>query len=613
MHPPFYFFIVRCVCAANMEKGAHRRTAQLLWFPVAVCVLLLFAWPETRADELGGHSVRVDSTHRRFVDATLQAGIDFMHVNGASGRKYFPETMGPGVGFFDYDGDGDLDIYLVNGAALPGYEAARKPVNMLYRNNGDGRFSNVGAEVGVDDEGYGMGCAAADYDNDGDLDLYLTNFGANVLYRNEGEGRYAEIEAGVDDPSWSAGSAFFDYDNDGDLDLYVANYVDYDLERMYDDLEPYLRTVEEGAQREVRSYPHPRNFPGAADVLYCNEGDGTFADVSAHAGLVDTIETEGRGLGAVAGDYDGDGDMDLYVANDAVRNFLYRNEGGGTFAEVGALAGVAYGQDGQKEAGMGVDAGDYNNDGRADLLVTNFEQEPAQLYEGRENGFFANASYATGVGLASLKPLGFGAAFVDCDNDGYQDMFIANGHVLDNIALFDRSTAYEQQNLLLRNLGPDGRGRYKFADATVEVGLGSMAPQASRGSAFGDYDDDGDVDILVANCAQPARLLQNEGGSGLHNWLTIRAVGTQSNRDGIGARIEIRAGDLIQVKEVRGQYSYLSQSDLRAHFGLGEHTWVDAIEIRWPGGKVESLGDLAVNQFLTIVEGEGIAGQTRGR
>ena len=539
-----------------------------------------------------------------FVDVAAEVGIDFEHVNGASDRKYFPETMGGGAAFFDYDGDHDLDIYLVNGAALPGYQALRPPVNALYENLGRA-FVEVGAVAGVDDAGYGMGCAAADYDNDADLDLYLSNYGANVLYRNEGSGKFTDVTAAaaVGDSSWSTSCAFLDYDNDGDLDLYVANYVHYELEYALRDLEPYLAGMQKAGSEVPRTYQHPRNFPGAEDRLWRNKGDGLFEDVTAAAGLADTLWNEGRGLGVVATDYDNDGDVDLYVANDAVRNFLYRNNADGTFAEIGALAGVAYGVDGQREAGMGVDAGDYDNDGYMDLVVTNFEQEPASLYRNNGRGFFPHVSYLTGVGLPSLKDLSFGTGFVDYDNDGYQDLFIASGHVLDNIAFFDKSTSYEQQNMLLRNQGPDRQGRYRFADVSNRSGAGMLLRRASRGTAFGDYDDDGDVDILVGNIGRRPNLLRNDGGNG-HNWLQIKTIGRQSNRDGIGARILVRTGELFQVREVRAHYSYLSHSDLRVSFGLGDKQRAEVVEIRWPGGKVERINDVAANQVLVIAEGE---------
>lgn len=539
-----------------------------------------------------------------FVDVAQEVGIDFQHVNGASGRKYFPETMGSGVAFFDYDGDQDLDIYLVNGAAFPGYTSASVPLNALYQNEA-GIFTEVGARAGVDDAGYGMGCAVADYDNDGNLDLYLTNYGANVLYHNQGAGRFADVtaQAVVGDTSWSTSAAFFDYDNDGDVDLYVANYVQYDLSQVDENLEPYLRGVQDTREEMPRTYQHPRNFPGAEDHLWRNDGEGLFVDVTRASGLVDTVWSEGRGLGVVATDYDDDGDVDLYVANDAVRNFLYRNDADGTFSEIGVLAGVAYGMDGQREAGMGVDAGDYNNDGHMDLVVTNFEQEPTSLYRNNGKGFFPHVSYSTGMGLISLKDLSFGTGFLDYDNDGYQDLFIASGHVLDNVALFDQSTSYEQQNMLLRNQGPDQQGRYHFEHVSDQVGQGMLLKRASRGTAFGDYDDDGDVDILVANCGQRPNLLRNDGGH-VNNWLKIQTVGTGSNRDGIGARIVVRAGDISQVKEVRGSHSYLSHSDLRLNFGLGHRARADVVEISWPSGVVQRFQGVDANRVLVVTEAE---------
>ena len=539
-----------------------------------------------------------------FVDATGEAGIDFVHINGATGRKYLPETMAPGVAFVDSDGDGALDVYLVNGASLPAGGGADRPVNALYRNVGSGRFAEIADAAGAGDTGFGMGCAAADYDNDGDQDLLVTNFGANALYRNDGNGRFDGVgrEVGVEDTSWSAGAAFFDGDNDGDLDLYVANYVHFDLHRVNEAAEAYLKSPVAAVTEGVRTYPHPRNYPGAADVFYRNEGDGTFADVSAAAGLSDTVATEGRGLGVVAGDFDGDGDQDVYVANDAVRNFLYRNDGDGTFSEIGALAGVGYGRDGQKEAGMGVDAGDYDRDGLPDLVVTNFEQEPVGLYENRGSLAFVSASFSSGLGAVTLRPLSFGVLFLDYDSDGDEDLFVANGHVLDNIELFAPSGSYGQPNLLLRNGGPDARRRYRFEDASIEAGVAQMAARASRGCALGDYDDDGDIDILVANCGQPARLLRNDGGNRAGNWLMLRLVGTAANRDAIGARVRVRAADLVLVKDVRGSKSYLSQSDLRVHFGLGDRP-VDAVEITWPGGLRETWRDLQANRCWTLVEG----------
>ena len=540
-----------------------------------------------------------------FVDATEQVGIDFQHVNGASGQRFFPETMGGGVAFLDYDGDQHLDVYLVNGAPLPGYQATSDWGNVLYGNRSDGTFENVSSVAGVDDRGYGMGCAAADYDNDGHLDLYVTNYGVNVLYRNNGNGGFVDVteRAAVGDTSWSTSAAFFDYDNDGDLDLYVANYVHYELAYAARKLRPYV--AGSIIVRDLKTYPHPSNFNGAADLLYRNEGDGRFTDVTDLTGLVDTVGTEGRGLGVVTSDFDGDGWADIYVANDAVKNFLYHNTGAGSFREIGALAGVAYGRDGQKEAGMGVDAGDYDNDGDMDIVVTNFQNEPNSLFENKDGLLFSNASFTSLVGLASLRPLGFGIGFVDYDNDGYQDLFAVNGHVQDKAGAVDSFTSYAQQDLLLRNDGADGQGRYRYDDVSNSAGPGLRLINVGRGCAFGDYDNDGDMDFLVGNSGQRASLLRNDGGNA-HNWLTISALDAASKRHSIGARIAVRAGDLHQVKEVKGSYSYLSQSDLRVSFGLGDRTTADVVEIRWPSGEMERLHGIAANQFLTVVEGRGI-------
>ena len=483
-----------------------------------------------------------------YVDVAEQVGVKFQHVTGASGRRYFPETMGSGVGFIDFDGDQDLDIYFVNGAAFRGYKGSPDPVNALFRNEG-GRFVEVARDAGIDDPGHGMGCAFADYDNDGDADLYLTNYGANVMYRNEGDGRYRDVtdQAAVGDTIWSMGSTFTDYDNDGDLDLYVANYVHYDLSYAEKDLEAYLAMSQRAPAEGIKAYPHPRNFAGAEDHLFRNEGDGRFRAVNRLAGLVDTSAAAGRGLGVVATDYDNDGDMDL--------------------------------------------------------AVTNFENEPISLYQNRGTGFFPYASYPAGVGLVSLRYLSFGIGFIDYDNDGYQDLFVANGHVLDNTSAFHESSSYAQPNLLLRNQGPDVRGQYRFRDISSQAGAALTRARVSRGCAVGDYDNDGDADIVGTNSEQSPALLRNEGGNSRH-WLTISTRGGPSNRDGIGARIEVWAGDLYQVREVRGSFSYLSQRDMRVSFGLGTRTRVDSVRIRWPSGAVERLAGLRPDRFVALVEGK---------
>ena len=544
----------------------------------------------------------------QFTDVAAQSGLHFTQVNGASSHKYFPETMCGGGAFIDYDEDGDLDVFAINGAWIdgppPGITA---PVDALFRNEGAAGFAEVGAQAGLADPGFGMGCAVGDYDNDGDEDLYLSSFGPNALYRNEGQGRFAEVgaRAGVADPRWSTSCAFGDYDRDGDLDLFVANYVEYRPDLQREDATPYMISAKSSTSPAVKGYPHPANFAGTANILYRNEGKGRFVDYTRQAGL---YNGQGKGLGVVFFDYDDDGWPDLYVANDGVRNSLYHNQGNGAYEERAAEAGVAYGQDGQMEAGMGVDAADYDNDGRQDLTVTNFQAEPNALYHNQGKGYFVNETYACGVGLVSLPFLGFGTHFLDYDNDGWQDLFVANGHVLDNVERYDQSTTYAQRPLLFHNEGFNQYGKIAFAEVGLSAGPGMQAAQVGRGSAAGDYDNDGDLDLLVINLGQPLALLRNES-SGDRHWLSLRTTGAQSNRDGIGARVKVIAGDLVQVQEVRPGRSYLSSSDLRLHFGLGDHPRVDQLEIRWPSGLTQQFINVDADQFLVVREGEGLSRQ----
>ena len=529
-----------------------------------------------------------------FVEVASAVGLTWQHQNGRSPQRYFPETMGGGGAFFDYDGDGDLDVYAVNGAFIAADPQAVAPVNSLFRNDGQ-RFVSVAA--GVAHPGVGMGVATADYDSDGDLDLYLTNFGPNALFRND-DGHFAEIgrQTGVADSRWGTSCAFADYDRDGDLDLYVANYVAYDPAAARADQVPYMAGYESYGGQAPVGYPHPDNFQGQADLLYRNDGAGHFVDVSSRAGIADA---SGKGLGVVFGDYDRDGWPDIYVANDAVRNFLYHNSHDGTFAERAGLAGVAYGQDGQMEAGMGVDWGDYNSDGVLDLTVTNFQAEPNALYRG-EGGFFSVATFAAGMGLPSLPFLGFGTQFFDPDLDGDLDLFAANGHVLDNVLDIDQSTNYGQRNLLFRNDG----GR--FAEISAAAGPGFSLERVSRGSATGDYDGDGDPDLLVFNSGQALSLLRNDQGD-VNHWITIQLAGANGNPNGIGARLTATSGDLVQTRELRGSRSYLSQSQLRICLGLGKRPQLDVLTVRWPSGRTERFGPFAANKAIALVEGEGVS------
>jgi hypothetical protein len=516
---------------------------------------------------------------------TREAGIDFVHHNGAGGRKYVIETVGPGCAFFDYDGDGHLDIYLIDGGEVPGTKLPEKPMHRLYRNQGNGRFADVTAATGLGNTGYGMGCAAADYDNDGDLDVFVSNFGPDALYRNDG-GRFADVtaRAGVSDSLWSSSCAFADVDNDGLLDLYVANYHDFSYTNH--------KVCAEGGSG-LQLYCGPESFNGVRDFLYHNEGEGVFRDITAPAGL---LNTTGKELGVVFGDVDRDGDQDLYLANDKTANFLYLNDGKGKFTEGALMAGVAYNGDGDVQAGMGVDMCDYNHDGWPDLFVTNFQWETNTLYRNNGDGTFTDQTYDANLGSNSIPYLKWGTRIFDFDNDGDRDIFVASGHLESDVEKYENTT-FPQLNQLFVN---DGNNRFELERQVAGTGL--AIKKVSRGAAFGDYDDDGDVDILVANCADSPDLLRNDGGKE-NNWLRIRLQGTRSNRDGIGASVEVFSGDLYQLDQVRSGASYLSQSDLRLSFGLGTHPMADRIRITWPSGLVEEVKYIRANQDLTLIEG----------
>ncbi len=525
-----------------------------------------------------------------FSDVTESAGIDFVHVRGASGKKYVVETLGSGAAFFDYDQDGLLDIYLVNGAALPGYDAPTPPTNILYRNLGDGRFTDVTEEAGVGDTGYGMGSAVADYDNDGFPDLYVTNFGPDAFYRNNADGTFTNITAGagLGCELWGASAGFGDIDGDSDLDLYVVNYLDFGLDNNKECDDPATG---------LRDYCHPDVYNGLPDVMYRNNGDGTFSDVTTRAGV---YTTEGKGLGVVIGDYDDDGDADIYVANDSVRNFLWRNSGDGRFEDVALLAGVAFNEAGVAEAGMGVDFGDFDNDRYLDIFLTHLDLETNTLYRNLGTGLFIDATFVTGMAKPSLFHVGFGTGFVDYDNDGDLDVFIANGHILESVDQRKASVSYKQPSFLMRN-----NGNGVFENVGPSSGEHFSERRSSRGTAFGDYDNDGDVDVLVMNSGEVVNLLRNEGGNRRHK-LVVELTGTTSNRDGIGARLVLGAGGKKQLREVHGAYSYCSHNDLRVPFGLEDSPAAEWLEIRWPSGRVERLADLAANQWLIIKEGVGV-------
>jgi hypothetical protein len=596
-------------------------SSNLLTFQPSSLLFLVFftLWGNlslTVAQAETGASTASQSLH--FNEVTVAAGIRFQHIDGRSGQKYFVETLGAGAAWFDYDNDGDLDLYFVNGADLPGMRSETPPTNALYRNNGDGTFTDVTVEAKVGDRGYGFGCCVGDYDNDGFKDIYITNFGSNVLYRNNGDGTFTDRTkaSGVGDKRWGTGAAFADYDRDGYLDLFVVNYVAY---RLSDNTVCYWaspRYSGRGFGRKPntlfspmpvhhRIYCLPTNFKGVADVLYRNNGDGTFTDVTQEAGLENV---NGKSLGVVWGDYDNDGDPDIFIANDTTPNMLYRNNGlngqfiENTFTDTALFAGViARGQDGLPLSGMGTSFGDYDNDGWLDLVATNFEDDPNTLYRNLADGTFSDASDSSGIGKKSLPYLAWGVEFADLDNDGYQDIFVANGHIDDNAKVYSPSTTYAQVNQVFLNLR-DGT----FAESSDRCGPGLRLKKVSRGAAFGDYDNDGDIDILITNSNQTPDLLENTGLKDKNHWLVLETVGTKSNRDGIGARVKVTVNGMEQIREVKSGASYLCQSDMRLHFGLGDADRADEVTIRWPSGLVERFKDVKADQFLRAKEGEGL-------
>ncbi len=538
-----------------------------------------------------------------FTDVTHAAGIDFQLTCGSPEKRYIMEAMCGGVAFVDYDNNGWLDVVLVNGATLEDLRRGTGPTSKLYRNNGDGTFSDVTKKAGLMYQGWGMGVAVGDYDNDGWQDLYLTYFRGAVLYRNNGDGTFRNVteSAGVGNGSrWGTSAAFGDYDNDGDLDLYVANYVELDLE--------HLPEFGSSAFCQYRGIPvscGPRGLLGARDRFYRNNGDGTFTDVTVELGIDPGAY---YGLGVIWGDYNQDGALDVYVANDSTPSLLYRNNGDGTFTDVGLAAGVALSADGGEQAGMGVDLGDYDNDGWQDLVKTNFSDDTNNLYRNDGQGWFDDVGGSAGYASVSRPLLGFGIRFLDYDNDGWKDLFVANGHVNPQVDAHQFGVTYAQRNLLYHN-----RKEGRFEEVGLDSGAALKRAQVSRGAASGDFDNDGDLDLLVSNLDGAPALLRNEGGNRGH-WIRIKAVGTESNRDGLGARVEVAAGGLTQRDEIRANSSYLSASDSRLHFGLAGATHVDQIVIRWPSGRVDRIQDVEADQELIVQEGRGIvARRPRGR
>ena len=529
----------------------------------------------------------------QFSDQTAAAGITYRNVFGGPEKQYILESHGSGAAFFDHDSDGDLDLYIVNGATFATYRDRSGPGNALYRNRGDGTFVEITRQAGVGHAGWGGGAAVGDTDNDGRPDLYVTNYGANVLYRNRGRDRFADATraAGVGGDQYSASAAFFDYDLDGDLDLYVANYVVFDAERR--PAKPELCTFFGG----LRVYCGPKGLVGAPDVLYRNEGDGAFTDVTQASGVA--VANRYYGLGVVPADCDSDGDPDLFVANDETPNVLFQNQGDGTFQDVALIAGVAYNGDGDVEAGMGADFGDYDGDGDPDLYVTHFFTETNTLYRNEGGMRFADVTTTVGLAAPTVELLGWGTRFFDYDNDGRLDLFVANGHVYPQVDRATTGATYRQPNQLFRNEGDAGF-------VPVPAGPGLAQAKVSRGTSFGDYDDDGDIDLFVVELNDAPTLLRNEGGNA-GNYLVVQVLGREDNRAGVGTRIGLLAAGQRQWRTVNGAGSYLSHSDLRAHFGLGAAQTIDRVEITFPNGSTYAVENVPANKLLVVRQGQGHA------
>jgi hypothetical protein len=514
----------------------------------------------------------------QLTDVTEAAGIDWRHSIGDDALSNIVESTGAGCVFFDYDGDGDLDLYLVNGRFHPefshvrGRRLAGKLANALYRNDGDGTFTDVTDAAGVGDRGYGMAAVAADYDNDGDPDLFVTNYGRDSLYRNNGDGTFTDVtgDAGVGDSRWTVGASFFDFDRDGLLDLYVGGYLLFDPEYRY-----YFA---------AEAFPGPLSYRGRADTLYRNRGDGSFENVTEAAGVGNP---DGRAMGVAACDIDSDGDDDLYVANDGMENYFFRNQGDGSFENVALATGTAFGQNGEATSAMGPEFGDFDLDGLVDLFVPDMGY--GCLYRNTGKGWFEEKSAHLGVAAVLGQYTSWSGNFFDFDNDGWLDIFVVNGdaHHLEP----------EEDTLLLNRQGAG------FEDISAKTGKALGAKFVGRGSASGDFDNDGDLDLLVLNLNDRPRLLRNDIGNRNH-WLELRLVGTASNRDAVGARVRLTAGGHTQLRDVRTSSGYLSQSDPRLHFGLGSSAVVDRIEISWPSGTVQNLRKIDADRLLTVVEPE---------
>jgi hypothetical protein len=522
---------------------------------------------------------------------SLKTGISWRHVNGRSSEYYLPETTGAGCAFLDYDNDGWMDIYLVNSGKCDFYDPNPPLRNALYKNNRDGTFTDVTDKAGVPGGGYGMGVAVGDYNGDGLPDLYVTQYGRNILYRNNGDGTFTDVteKSGLAAPGWSSSAVWFDYDNDGKLDLFICRFVDFNKSK-----NKFCGNERTGE----RYYCIPSVYAPTRSLLFHNNGDGTFTDVTTESGIGKVL---GKAWGVVATDINNDGWMDLFVANDTVQNFLFCNRGKGKFEEIGLASGVAFSQDGRARSGMGVDSADFDQDGWQDLFVTNVDQEMYAIYRNRHDESFDDMAGSSGIGRTTRLMSGWGVKFFDYDNDGNQDLFIANGHPDDKIEVHSTHVTYKEPLLLFHN---NGRS---FDNVSAAAGPAFTQSFAARGMAAGDFDNDGALDVLVAVNDGPPVLLKNLAAQG-HHWLGIKLVGKKANPDAVGARIVWQAGDLKRSRLKTAGGSYLASHDPREVLGIGSHAKIDRLEIRWPhpGTRVEVFTDLPIDRYVTIVEGEGI-------
>ena len=576
-----------------ISAGVSRSKPVSRWATAACAAVALLAGGSIGAAPRQ-HSQPQDTALPAFRDVARQAGLDFVHVNGASDDKFLAEIIGGGALFLDFDNDGWLDVFFVDGGSFADPSVARRARHRLYRNRRNGTFADVTDASNIRHRGYGMGACAGDVDNDGLTDLYVTNVGANALYRNTGNGKFAEVPnaGGAGSELWSTSCAFADIDRDGDLDLFVTNYVDTSRAKN--------QFCGFAGPPAIRDYCHPLVYPPLPNLLYRNNGKGTFEDITMRAGIA---QYRGNGLGVAVSDVDSDGWPDIFVANDSTPNFLFRNNQNGSFTEIAGLAGVAVASDGKPRAGMGTAFGDFSGVGRLGLVVTNHETEMHSLFLNLGGQLFSDVTLRSGVGPATRPYVGFGVVFFDYDNDTRLDLAIVNGNVMANVAQVRSGAKLAQRKLLLRNAGE------RFVDVTKQAGPGFALEGVGRALAAGDVDNDGDLDLLVGNNGDRPNLLLNDAPR-TTNAILVQATGTTSNRSAIGTRLTLTAGGQRQVREIQSGSSYLAQNDPRAHFGLGRAELAERLEIRWPDGSSEVVENLAANQVVAVRQGNGLVSRT---